>query len=68
MPRGKRFCPYEDDYFEETAFKAIDGTLLHCVDPLHRATDGVWVRIVDDTKVVPSGGFEIPPVEEIAEE
>jgi hypothetical protein len=59
MPRGKEFCPYENDFFAVAAFKVVGGTRLHNVEPLHRATDGMLVKIEGD-KVV-----EIDPVDAV---
>jgi hypothetical protein len=53
MPRGKQFCPYENNYFPVTEFKVIDGTQVHDVEPMHRATDGVVLRQENDEKVFP---------------
>ncbi|HET7121111.1 MAG TPA: hypothetical protein VFI17_07660 [Solirubrobacterales bacterium] len=44
MPRGKQFCPYENNYFPTAEFTVIDGTLIHNAQPIHRATDGVVVQ------------------------
>jgi hypothetical protein len=52
MPRGKEFCPLENDYFPSGEFKVIDGTRVHDVEPLHRASDGVLVE-EEDPAVIP---------------
>ncbi len=61
MPRGKEFCPYENDYFAVSAFKVVDGTRLHEVEPLHRQTDGMLVTIEGGKVVV------IDPVDAVPE-
>lgn len=63
MPRGKEFCPLENDYFELKEFKVIDGTRVHDVKPLHRATDGVLVRAEDD-KLFPVADMAFAPLSE----
>jgi hypothetical protein len=49
MPRGKQFCPLENEFFDPSDFKTIKGTRIHNVEPLHRATDGVLVRVEGGT-------------------
>jgi hypothetical protein len=44
VPRGKEFCPFENDYFELKEFSVVNGTRIHDVHPRHRATDGVLVE------------------------
>lgn len=69
MPRGKDFCPFENDFFERAAFSVVDGTLLHLVEPLHRATDGLLVDKevhIEPVELEPvaDADFGIEPVEE----
>lgn len=65
MPRGKQFCPFENDFFESKQFRVVDGTLIHDVDPLHRATDGTVVRKDSEEKVFPVAAMAFaPPSEE----
>jgi hypothetical protein len=67
VPRGKEFCPFENDYFELKEFRVIDGTRVHCVDPLHRATDGVLVR-AESNKLFPVADMAFAPLSERAPE
>jgi hypothetical protein len=48
MPRGRRFCPYEAAYARNAEFITIDDTSLHLAAPLHRATDGLPVKVLDE--------------------
>jgi hypothetical protein len=52
MPRGKEYCPYENEFFPLDAFEIVDGTKIHETTPMHRATDGVLVKIDADGKLV----------------
>lgn len=61
MPRGKEFCPLENDYFPLTEFKVIGETRVHNVTPLHRASDGVLVD-KDGEKVFPVSQLAFSPL------
>lgn len=64
MPRGKQFCPYENDYFDSSEFKVLDGNLVHDVDPLHGATDGRLLRKEGEEKVFPVADLTFTSPEE----
>jgi hypothetical protein len=61
MPRGKEFCPYENEYFDVGQFEIIDDTRIHRKDPLHRATDGALVQEVGK-KVFPVADLAFAPL------
>ena len=65
MPRGKEFCPLENDYFPLTEFKVIGETRVHNVKPLHRASDGVLVG-KEDEQLFPVSQFAFSPLAERA--
>ena len=67
MPRGKDFCPLEKSYFPLSEFTVIDGTRVHNVDPLHRASDGVLVQNKDE-KLFPVSQFAFSPLSKKAPE
>lgn len=67
MPRGKEFCPFENDFFDSKEFCLKGGTWLHCVEPRHRATDGVLVKIDKQEKVTPLNDIGISSLEEAVE-
>ena len=67
MPRGKEFCPFENDFFESKEFSVKDGTWIHCAEPRHRATDGVLVKIDEQEEVTPLNDIGISSLEEAVE-
>ncbi len=63
MPQGNEFCPFEKEFCPSSEFEVIEGTLVHEVDPRHRATDGVLIR-AEGQKIIPVADFAFSPFEE----
>lgn len=67
MPRGKEFCPFENDFFDSEEFSVKGGNWIHCVEPRHRATDGILVTIDKQEKVTPLNDISISSLEDAVE-
>ena len=67
MPRGKQFCPYENNFFPSAEFTLIDGIQVHGADPPHRATDGVVLSEEDGEGMSPLSNMAFVSAEEEAE-
>ncbi len=62
MPRGKVFCPFENEFVPKEEFEEIEGTLIHKVGKTrHRATDGIPVEL-EDGKIAPRAGLGTLPL------